>query len=42
VQALDNPTVESAMHAEALWLRKLSAARSQQAIDASKQAKPNL
>jgi hypothetical protein len=42
VQAIDNPTVESAMRAEGEWLRKLAAARTQQAIDASKQSKPNL
>jgi hypothetical protein len=42
VVAIDNPTVESAMHTEAEWLRKLTAARTQQAIDASKQSKPNL
>ena len=42
VQAVDEPTVESAMHAEAHWLRKLEAARAQQKIDASKQSKPDL
>jgi hypothetical protein len=42
VQALDNPTVESAMRAEAHWLRGIASARSQHEIDASKQSKPNL
>jgi hypothetical protein len=42
VQAIDNPTVESAMRAEGEWLRKLAAARAQQAIDASKKSKPDL
>jgi hypothetical protein len=42
VQALDNPTVESAMRAEAHLLHGIATARAKHEIDASKQSKPNL